>query len=228
MASGTSTRGRPPHPDVLTPAEWRIAHAIRHGMRTKTIAQRQGVSVDAVKYHVANILRKLDLDNRAQLRAWTGIPADSALRATAAARPPAPGDTTVINDSPLGRVGQISRRVSDIETAVAWYRDVLGLPHLYTFGDLAFFDLAGTRLFLTAAAEGPSEPGESVVYFRVDDIHTACAALTARGVAFLGAPHLIHRHESGVEEWMAFFQDPDGRTLALMAQTGVPGDAGAG
>lgn len=120
----------------------------------------------------------------------------------------------------LGPIGQISRPVSDIETAVKWYSEVLGLPHLYTFGDLAFFDCDGTRLFLTATDE-PGEP--SVLYFRVDDINTAYDELTARGATFEAAPHLIHRHESGMEEWMAFFPDPDGHLLALMAQVAPPG-----
>jgi hypothetical protein len=31
---------------------------------------------------------------------------------------------------------------------------------------------------------------------------------------------MIHRHQSGVEEWMAFFEDPDGKLLALMSQVG--------
>ena len=56
----------------------------------------------------------------------------------------------------LGRIGQISRHVSDIATSEAWYRDVLGLPHLFTFGNLAFFDCGGTRLFLEAEG-GPVE-----------------------------------------------------------------------
>lgn len=206
-------RGRPPYPDILTPAEWRIANAVRHGMRTRTIAQRQGVSIDAVKFHIANILRKLDLDSRAQLRAWSGIPADSALQASPSR------EGVEMNQINIGPLGQVSRRVPDIESAVAWYRDVLGLPHLFTFGDLAFFDLAGTRLFLSAVDEGPSDEGESVLYFKVDDIHAGCELLMGRGVIFTGAPHLIHRHESGVEEWMAFFDDPEGRPLALMAQT---------
>ena len=123
------------------------------------------------------------------------------------------------NDTALRSIGQISHRVSDIDTAVAWYRDVLQLPHLYTYGDIAFFDVGGTRLFLSAVDEGADEKGESVLYFRVDDIRAAHASLVGRGVVFAGAPHLIHRHESGVEEWMAFFTDPDGHTLALMAQT---------
>lgn len=126
----------------------------------------------------------------------------------------------------LASLGQVSRRVRDIDVAVSWYRDVLGLPHLYTYGDLAFFDLNGTRLFLSAADDGAGESGESVLYFRVEDIHAAHEALTAKGVVFLDAPHLIHRHDSGVEEWMAFFADPDGRTLAVMAQT-APVDSSA-
>ncbi|MBR7838535.1 VOC family protein, partial [Actinospica durhamensis] len=121
----------------------------------------------------------------------------------------------------LGPIGQIARHVRDVPAAERWYRDVLGLPHLYTFGDLAFFDCGGTRLFLSggedAAAGAAQEP--SVLYFTVPDIHAAHAQLSARGVVFRGAPHLIHRHESGVEEWMAFFEDPDGHLLALMAQT---------
>lgn len=220
MATSSHGRGRPPHPDVLTPAEWRIAHAVRHGMPTRMIAQRQGVSIDAVKFHLGNIMDKLGLDNRAQLRSWEGIPIDSALQRRDAAEGKAMGDTI------SGAIGQISHQVSDIDAAVVWYRDVLGLPHLYTYGDIAFFDAGGTRLFLSAVDEGARAKGESVIYFRVDDIHAVHESLTGRGVVFSGAPHLIHRHESGIEEWMAFFTDPDGHTLALMAQT-APVDATA-
>jgi catechol 2,3-dioxygenase-like lactoylglutathione lyase family enzyme len=118
----------------------------------------------------------------------------------------------------LGPIGQISRQVRDIDAAVAWYRDVLGLPHLYTFGRLAFFDCHGVRLFLSAGDKEVGEPGDSILYFRVDDIEGVHQRLTARGVTFAGRPQLIHRHESGVEEWMAFFEDPDGKMLALMSQ----------
>ncbi|TCC10095.1 VOC family protein [Kribbella soli] len=199
------TRGRPRHPDVLTPAEWQVVHAVRHGMSNREIARRRGVSVDAVKFHVANALMKLGLDRRAELRSWRGVPADSALRGRGG------------QAMELGVIGQIARPVSNIETAVDFYGKVLGLPHLYTFGDLAFFDCGGTRLFLSATDE-PAEP--SVLYFRVDDIQTAYDELRARGVEFEQAPHLIHKHDNGIEEWMAFFPDPDGHLLALMAQVG--------
>jgi catechol 2,3-dioxygenase-like lactoylglutathione lyase family enzyme len=113
--------------------------------------------------------------------------------------------------------------VKDIAAAERWYGEVLGLRHLYSFGKLAFFDCGGTRLFLS---EGEGEAG-SILYFRVPDIHAAQAALEARGVAFRGAPHLIHRHEDGTEEWMAFFDDDEGRPLALMAQVPRPFGASA-
>ncbi len=73
-------------------------------------------------------------------------------------------------------------------------------------------------MFLTAADEGAGPSGESVLYFRVDDIHATHDALAARGTTFTDAPHLIHRHEDGTEEWMVFFTDPEGRPLALMSQ----------
>ena len=232
-------RGRPRHPDVLTPAEWRTVNAVRHGMSTRQIALRRGISPDAVKFHVANALAKLGLATRADLRRWPGVPADSALAAhdpkgsnamsanpsESPAAPAAPTEPGAPDSGlRLGPLGQIARSVSDVPRAEAWYRDVLGLPHLYTFGDLAFFDCGGVRLFLSPEdAEGRSvkaAPEPSVLYFRVTDIQAAYAELTARGVVFRGAPHLIHKHASGVEEWMAFFDDPDGHPLALMSQVG--------
>jgi catechol 2,3-dioxygenase-like lactoylglutathione lyase family enzyme/DNA-binding CsgD family transcriptional regulator len=202
-------RGRPPHPDVLTPAEWRVVHAVRHGMTNREIGRRLHVSLAAVKYHVTNAVGKLLLPSKAALRHWTGTPRASALHT---------GGTPMPARATLGAIGQVSRQVRDIRAAVAWYRDVLGLPHLYTFGDLAFFDCGGTRLFLTSRKEEGVPPGDSVLYFRTDDIEGAYRHLASRGVRFQGAPHMIHRHQSGMEEWMAFFEDPDGRPLALMSQ----------
>src|SRR6185436_2104323 len=117
----------------------------------------------------------------------------------------------------MGPLGQIARRVKDITAARQWYGEVLGLKHLYSFSDLAFFDCGGTRLFLSQNAD--AEQPESILYFRVPDIRIAHAALAERGVEFTHTPHMIHRHEDGTEEWMAFFQDNDGRPLGIMSQT---------
>jgi len=200
-------RGRPPHDDILTPAEWRTVHAVQHGMSDREIARRRGISVDAVKYHVANALGKLGLESRRALRAWFRVPKHSAL---------ARKERAVEARSEIGRIGQISRSVKDIRAAEAWYRDVVGLEHLYTFGTLAFFDCGGTRLFLSQEAE--SRPAESILYFYVADIQAARDTLAARGVEFTHAPHKIHTHADGTEEWMAFFNDPEGRPLAIMEQ----------
>ena len=116
----------------------------------------------------------------------------------------------------LGAIGQISRSVSDIAASEKWYREVLALPHLYTFGTLAFFDCGGTRLMLAQEKDGAQK--ESLLYLRVADIAAAHRALEDRGVKFTHAPHLIHEHADGTEEWMGFFEDPDGRPLALMSQ----------
>jgi catechol 2,3-dioxygenase-like lactoylglutathione lyase family enzyme len=115
----------------------------------------------------------------------------------------------------LGPLAQVSRTVRDIKESEAWYGKTLGLPHLYTFGALAFFDCGGTRLYLHAQ-EKPAP--ESILYLRVEDIRAAYDTLRARGVEFADAPHLIHRHADGTEEWMAHFSDPEGRPLAIMAQ----------
>jgi len=188
-------------------------NAVRHGMSNGEIRRRLGVSLDAVKYHVANAIGKLGLRDRAALKQWRGAPFDSALRTR---RDDMAGTVT------LGPIGQISRHVRDIETAVPWYRDILGLPHLFTFGNLAFFDCHGVRLFLSAGADAATAAQDSILYFRTDDIDASVHTLAARGVTFRGAPHMIHRHASGVEEWMAFFDDMDGKPLALMSQV-TPG-----
>ena len=199
-------RGRPPHPDILTPAEWRVVEAVRHGMTNSEIAKRRGISLDAVKYHVANALLKLGFSKRAELRRWNGVRRDSNLFAR---------ETAMIEETKLGPIGQIARSVKDVAAARAWYSEVLGLEHLYSFGNLAFFDCGGVRLFLS---EGEKESADSILYFRVEDIGAAQAALEARGAVFTNAAHMIHRHDDGTEEWMAFFADNEDRPLAIMAQ----------
>jgi DNA-binding CsgD family transcriptional regulator/catechol 2,3-dioxygenase-like lactoylglutathione lyase family enzyme len=202
-------RGRPKHADLLTPAEWRTVHAVQHGMTNAEIARRRGVSVDAVKFHMANALAKLNLRNRRELRAWFRAPNDGALARS--------GSKTVAKQLQLGAIGQIARSVGNVQVSEKWYRDVLGLPHLYTFGTLAFFDCGGTRLMLS---EEGGVARESILYLRVPDIATAHQQLQERGVKFTHAPHMIHRHADGTEEWMAFFEDPDARPLALMCGAG--------
>jgi DNA-binding CsgD family transcriptional regulator/catechol 2,3-dioxygenase-like lactoylglutathione lyase family enzyme len=202
--------GRPRHDDVLTPAEWKVAEQVRHGLTNRRIAERMGVSADAVKFHVGNALAKLGFSSREEIRKWDGVARGTALHALR--RSAMPRDIT---DSDR-MLGQIARTTKRFDESHAWYRDTLGLPELYSFGNLAFYDLGGVRLMLTEEEGGLVS--QSILYLRVPDIHAAKAELEGRGVKFINAPYLIHRHEDGTEEWMSAFEDNEGRPLQLMTQ----------
>jgi methylmalonyl-CoA/ethylmalonyl-CoA epimerase len=117
----------------------------------------------------------------------------------------------------LSAIGQISMTAHDIGRATGFYRDALGLRFLFSAGTMSFFDCQGVRLML-GLPSGPEfdHPG-SCLYFKVDDITAAHAALAARGVHFKGVPHLVARLPDH-ELWMAFFDDTEGNTLALMSE----------
>lgn len=185
---------------------------LRHGLTRREIAQRRRTSIDAVKYHIANITAKLGVGGSASLRHWPGYPATSVLGAR---KERSPMTVTALQ---LGPIGQVALHARDVDRTERFYRDTLGLPHIFTFGDLAFFDMAGVRLYVQAVADEKWRPG-SLIYFLVDDIHAAFQELKRRDVTVRGAPHVIYTDDAtGTEEWMAFFEDPDGNALALMSR----------
>jgi methylmalonyl-CoA/ethylmalonyl-CoA epimerase len=124
-------------------------------------------------------------------------------------------DTAVLG---LGPIGQISMRVTDLPRAVAFYRDVLGVRHLFDAGPtLSFFDCGGVRLMLSTPESPEFDHPGSVLYFRVDDIQAAHRALAGRGATFVDSPHLVARLPDH-ELWMTFLHDSEGNTLALMSE----------
>ena len=129
--------------------------------------------------------------------------------------------TAVIDGFGLARIGQIALTVNDLPAAVKFYRDVLGVRFLFEAPpSLAFFDCGGIRLMLAPPERDGAAAGQrfnSVLYFSVDDIHVAAAALEARGVAFEQAPHIVARLPHA-NLWMAFFRDVDGNMLAIMSE----------
>jgi catechol 2,3-dioxygenase-like lactoylglutathione lyase family enzyme len=116
----------------------------------------------------------------------------------------------------LSAIGQIGVTVTDIDRAIAFYRDTLGMKFLFQFPNLGFFDCAGVRLMLSTA-ERPGETYSSILYFKVSDIQQAFETLSGRGASFEGEPHRIARMPDH-ELWMAFFRDPDRNLLALMCE----------
>ena len=113
---------------------------------------------------------------------------------------------------------QVAQHAEDLDRAVAFYRDTLGLPFIARFDPpgLAFLDLGNTRLLLEANAP------TAVLYLEVDDITAAHRRLLDAGVDTIGDPHLIHTDTAGdlgptgTETWMTFFHDTEGNTLAYV------------
>ena len=117
----------------------------------------------------------------------------------------------------LSRIQQISMRAHDVDRAVRFYRDTLGLPFLFAAPPrLAFFDCHGVRLMLSTPEPDFDHPG-SVLYFAVEDIRAMYDGLTSRGVVFRTEPHKIATLADR-EVWLADFADTEGNTLALMAE----------
>ena len=113
-------------------------------------------------------------------------------------------------------IAQIALSVRDLPRATAFYRDALGLQHLFDAPGMSFFDAAGVRLMLSAQG---GEPGgrSTLVYLKVADAAAAHVQLAARDVHFEQPPHVIGRTPSS-EVWLAFCTDPDGNLLGLMSE----------
>jgi methylmalonyl-CoA/ethylmalonyl-CoA epimerase len=121
------------------------------------------------------------------------------------------------SDFALAQIGQIAIAAHDLDRAVAFYRDALGMLFLFRVPNLAFFDAAGVRLMLSLPEQESTNHGSSILYFKVPDLNAAYATLSERGVAFVDTPHLIAQMPDH-ELWMAFFTDSEGNTLSLMSE----------
>ncbi len=120
----------------------------------------------------------------------------------------------------LGAIGQIAVNAHDVERAVKFYRDALGMRLLFEVPPkMAFFDCEGIRLMLSLPEKPEFDHPSSILYFKVEDIHAAHAALEERGVRFEGEPQLVHKADTH-ELWLASFRDSEGNLLALMSERG--------
>jgi methylmalonyl-CoA/ethylmalonyl-CoA epimerase len=118
------------------------------------------------------------------------------------------------------RIGQIHVNAHDLDRAVAFYRDGLGLPFLFQVPGMAFFRCGELTLMLGLPVEPEFDHPSSILYFDVADIEEAHRVMAGRGVAFRTAPHAVHR-EPERELWLADFRDSEGNTMALMSWKSV-------
>ena len=118
----------------------------------------------------------------------------------------------------ISEIRQIAVTVSNVDSALAFYRDVLGLTFLFSAGpDLAFLDAGGVRIMLTTPQGAGSVGGNSVLYFKVSDIGAAHSALVARGAASEREPQLAAKMPDH-ELWIGFLRDPDGNLVGLLEE----------
>ena len=123
---------------------------------------------------------------------------------------------TGLSNTRLSTIGQIAMPVKDLSRAIEFYRDRLGMQFLFQARPgLAFFQCGSIRLLVEVPADQEFQHPGSPLYFVVDDIDVAYADLRDRGVRFRGEPHLIAKMPDH-ELWMAFFDDEQGNTHALM------------
>ena len=117
----------------------------------------------------------------------------------------------------LSVIEQIAINARDIDRAVEFYRDKLGMKHLFTVPpNLAFFDCDGIRLMLSLPAKPEFDHASSIIYFKVDDILLAYATLSERGVHFEEKPIFVADMGS-YDLWLASFRDSENNLLALMS-----------
>jgi len=122
----------------------------------------------------------------------------------------------VSSESALKQVRQIAINIHDTSRAIEFYRDTLGLQHLFTAGNLAFFDCGGVRLMLTPPEKPEFDHPSSILYFKVDDIQAAFDRLVQKGVK-ADKPHIVAKMPDH-DLWLAEFRDSEGNLMSLMSE----------
>jgi catechol 2,3-dioxygenase-like lactoylglutathione lyase family enzyme len=125
--------------------------------------------------------------------------------------------TTVAQAPGITSIGQIAVNVQDLQRAVGFYRDKLGLKLLYEFPGLAFFDCGGVRLMLSRAEKPEFDHPASIIYYKVSDIQDASRALVAAGVPLEHEPTVIAKMPDH-DLWMSFVRDSEGNVVGLMSE----------
>jgi methylmalonyl-CoA/ethylmalonyl-CoA epimerase len=116
------------------------------------------------------------------------------------------------------RIGQIAVTCKDVARATTFYRDTLGLPFLFAAGPtLSFFDCGGVRLMLSTAEQAEHDHPGSILYYLISDIEGTHRDLSAKGVEFIDAPHMIAQMPDH-QLWLSAFKDTEGNTMALMEE----------
>ncbi|MEK5332701.1 VOC family protein [Lysinibacillus sp. FSL W8-0992] len=125
-----------------------------------------------------------------------------------------------MESSIIQKIGQIAVPIKNVESAIEFYKEVLGLTLLFQTENMAFFDCNGQRLLLSIPEKDEFANSSSVIYFQVEDIKKSVEKLIEKGVSFIDQPHVVAKMEN-TETWMTFFKDTEGNTHALMCEVQI-------
>ncbi len=117
----------------------------------------------------------------------------------------------------IQKVGQIGVPVKDLDTAIHFYKEKLGLSLLFHTDNMAFFECNGLRLFLSLPEKEGFAQSSSVIYFQVEKMKETYENLLSKEIIFIDEPHIVAKMGQ-LETWMAFFKDTEGNTHALMSE----------
>ncbi|UQW96223.1 VOC family protein [Rummeliibacillus sp. G93] len=117
----------------------------------------------------------------------------------------------------IQKVGQVGIPVKDLDKAIHFYKDILGLSLLFKTDSMAFFECNGLRLLLSLPEKEEFTNSSSVIYFQVENINKIYGYLVGENVTFIDEPHVVSRI-GHTETWMAFFKDTENNTHALICE----------
>lgn len=130
-------------------------------------------------------------------------------------------NTTTPMDLSQASIGQLLVPVRDLDRAIAFYRDTLGIRLLFTAPpQMSFFQVGDVRLLVGVPEEGSGVDRSALIYFRVEDIHAVVRTLESRGVTMKQQPQVVHRTPDR-ELWLSAFDDPDGNPLCLLSEVSL-------
>lgn len=121
-------------------------------------------------------------------------------------------------NSRITSLGQLAFTVSDVQMALEFYRDILGLDFLFSpSANLAFIQCGETRIMLSTP-QGAEEPSKnSIPYFMVSNIELFYESVIAKGAIKERDPQLAAQMPDH-ELWIGFIKDLDGNLVGLMEE----------
>lgn len=128
-----------------------------------------------------------------------------------------PWQAFIMPSQTISGIGQIAINVQDLKRATEFYRETLGLRHLFSAGTMEFFDCGGVRLMLAVPETAELKHPSSILYYKVGQIEEFASALAGKGVSFDRTPFMVAKMPNH-ELWMAFFRDSENNLLALMCE----------